>query len=86
MAVTGPRRLKPPWAWNWRPSRQDPENQNLVPNRSLITAPQHITLAPGDWVFMPPKQSNALFQFEEILLVRGGRLQEQRWRAFPRRY
>jgi D-serine deaminase-like pyridoxal phosphate-dependent protein len=68
------------------PLVSDPENQNLVPNQSLLTAPQHVTLAPGDWVFMHPKQSDALFQFEEILLVRGGRLQEDRWGAFPRRY
>jgi len=35
---------------------------------------------------MHPKQSDALFQFEEIMLIRGGRLQEESWRAFPRRY
>ena len=68
------------------PLVSDPENQNLVPNQSLLTAPQNITLAPGDWIFLHPKQSDALFQFEEIMLVRGGRLQEERWRAFPRRY
>ncbi len=68
------------------PLVSDPENQNLVPNQTLLTAPDHVTLGPGDWVFQHPKQSDALFQFEEILLVRGGRLQEERWRAFPRRY
>ncbi len=68
------------------PLVSDPENQNLVPNQSLLTAPRNISLAPGDWIFMHPKQSDALFQFEEIMLVRGGRLQEERWKAFPRRY
>lgn len=68
------------------PLVSDPENQNLVPNQSVVTAPQDVTLAPGDWVFMHPKQSDALFQFEEIMLVRGGRLQEESWKAFPRRY
>lgn len=68
------------------PLVSDPENQNLVPNQSLVTAPQDVTLNPGDWVFLHPKQSDALFQFEEILLVRGGRLQEERWGAYPRRY
>jgi hypothetical protein len=68
------------------PLVSDPENQNLVPNQSLLTAPRHVALTPGDWVFMHPKQSDALFQFEEILLVREGRLQEERWKAFPRRY
>jgi D-serine deaminase-like pyridoxal phosphate-dependent protein len=68
------------------PLVSDPENQNLVPNQSIVTAPQDVHLSPGDWVFMHPKQSDALFQFEEILLVRGGRLLEERWGAFPRRY
>lgn len=68
------------------PLVSDPENQNLVPNQSLVTAPQDVVLNPGDWVFLHPKQSDALFQFEEILLVRGGRLQKDTWRAYPRRY
>jgi D-serine deaminase-like pyridoxal phosphate-dependent protein len=68
------------------PLVSDPENQNLVPNQSVVTAPQDVNLGPGDWVFMHPKQSDALFQFEEIMLVRGGRLQEESWKAFPRRY
>lgn len=68
------------------PLVSDPENQNLVPNQSLVTAPKDVPIRPGDWVFLHPKQSDALFQFEEILLVRGGRVQEERWGAFPRRY
>jgi len=68
------------------PLVSDPENQNLVPNQPLITAPQDVLLNPGDWVFLHPKQSDALFQFEEILLVRGGRLQKDKWKAYPRRY
>jgi D-serine deaminase-like pyridoxal phosphate-dependent protein len=68
------------------PLVSDPENQNLVPNQSLVTVPNEVAIRPGDWVFLHPKQSDALFQFEEILLVRGGRVQEQRWSAFPRRY
>lgn len=68
------------------PLVSDPENQNLVPNQSLVTAPQDVVLNPGDWVFLHPKQSDAIFQFEEILLVRGVRLHKDRWRAYPRRY
>lgn len=64
----------------------DPENQNLVPNQTLLVAPKAPTIAPGDWVFQQPRQSDAIFQFEDILLVRGGRLLPERWRAFPRRY
>ncbi len=77
--------ISPPTLANM-PLVSDPENQNLVPNQSIVTAPQDVNLAPGDWVFMHPKQSDALFQFEEIMLVRGGRLLEERWGAFPRRY
>ena len=64
----------------------DPENQNLVPNQTLLVAPRTAPLAPGDWVFHQPRQSDAIFQFEDILLVRGGRLLPERWRSFPRRY
>jgi len=64
----------------------DPENQNLVPNLTLLTAPSDLILNPGDWIFQHPKQSDALFQFQEIRLVRAGRLMENRWRSFPRRY
>ncbi len=77
--------ISPPTLSNM-PLVSDPENQNLVPNQSVVVAPQDVTLGPGDWVFMHPRQSDALFQFEEIRLVRGGRLLEERWGAFPRRY
>jgi D-serine deaminase-like pyridoxal phosphate-dependent protein len=68
------------------PLVSDPENENLVPNETLLVAPSSPAIGPGDWVFQHPRLADALFQFEEILLVRGGRLQADRFRAYPRRY
>ncbi|MBL8955973.1 MAG: alanine racemase [Myxococcaceae bacterium] len=68
------------------PFTGDGENVNLIPNASWMTAPEGLTLGPGDWVFHQPKQGDALFQFEDILLVRDGRLVDRRWQSFPRRY
>jgi D-serine deaminase-like pyridoxal phosphate-dependent protein len=64
----------------------DPENMNLVPNQTLIVSPGDLTIAPGDWIFQQPRVADALFQFEEILLVRNGRFTGDRWSAYPRRY
>ncbi len=68
------------------PLVSDPENMNLVPNQSLIVAPGDITISPGDWIMHQPRLADAIFQFEDILLVRGGRLQSAKWKAYPRRY
>ena len=68
------------------PLVNDPENMNLVPNQTLIVAPGDITISPGDWVFQQPRVADAIFQFQDILLVRGGRLQGNVWQAYPRRY
>ncbi|HEY1957613.1 MAG TPA: alanine racemase [Polyangiaceae bacterium] len=68
------------------PLVNDPENMNLVPNQTLVVAPGDITIAPGDWIFHQPRVADAIFQFENILLVRGGRLQPETFRAYPRRY
>jgi D-serine deaminase-like pyridoxal phosphate-dependent protein len=68
------------------PLVNDPENMNLVPNQTLIVAPGDITISPGDWIFHQPRVADAMFQFQDILLVRGGRLQTQTWQAYPRRY
>jgi D-serine deaminase-like pyridoxal phosphate-dependent protein len=68
------------------PIESDPENQNLVPNQAQLLGPTTPVLAPGDWIFQLPRQSDAMFQFQDILLVRGGRLQSALWHPFPRRY
>lgn len=68
------------------PLVSDPTDVNLVPNQGLVTAPADTPIRPGDWVFYHPRQSDALFQFEHILQVRGGRIQSATMMPFPRRY
>ncbi len=68
------------------PLVNDPENENLVPNQTWLVAPTSPRVLPDDWIFQHPRQADAIFQFEDILLVRGGRLQPTSWKAFPRRY
>jgi D-serine deaminase-like pyridoxal phosphate-dependent protein len=64
----------------------DPTDYAMVPNQGMVTAPADTVIQPGDWVFYHPRQSDALFQFESILEVRGGRLQTATMAAYPRRY
>lgn len=64
----------------------DPTDHVMVPNQSLVTAPVDAQIREGDWVFFHPRQSDALFQFEHIRLVRGGRLQQETMRPYPRRF
>ncbi|MBS2026606.1 MAG: alanine racemase [Deltaproteobacteria bacterium] len=68
------------------PLVNDPENENLVPNQSWMVGPSSLSISPGDWIFQHPREGDAIFQFQNILLVRGGRLQSEGWQAFPRRY
>ena len=68
------------------PLVNDPENENLVPNQTWLVTPTSPRVLPDDWIFQHPRQADAIFQFEDILLVRGGRLQSTSWKAFPRRY
>lgn len=68
------------------PFVSDATDHVMVPNQGMVTAPAELAIAPGDWVFYHPRQSDALFQFERIHLVRGGRLESETWAAFPRRY
>ena len=64
----------------------DPTDFSQVPNQGMVTAPATATINPGDWVFFHPRQSDALFQFQQIMQVRGGRLQTTTMAPYPRRY
>ncbi|MBW2462766.1 MAG: alanine racemase [Deltaproteobacteria bacterium] len=68
------------------PLVSDATDHSMVPNQGLVTAPADTPINPGDWIYYHPRQSDALFQFEKILLVRGGRLQTETMAAYPRRY
>jgi D-serine deaminase-like pyridoxal phosphate-dependent protein len=59
---------------------------NQVPNQSWCTAPPDPPIGPGDWVFLHPIQGDGIFQFEQLLLVRGGHLTSGTFRPFARRY
>jgi hypothetical protein len=68
------------------PFVSDPTDHPLVPNQGLVTAPAETPIETGDWIYYHPRQADAIFQFERIMLVRGGRLQTETMAAFPRRY
>lgn len=63
----------------------DPPNENLVPNQSLLTASSKTQVSVGDFVFWRPVNSDAMVQFETIVCVRGGRVVGT-WTPIGRRY
>ncbi len=60
----------------------DPPNQNLLPNQSVVSGSDRVSLEVGDYVFYWPQQSDAMFQFNTILTTRGGRITGE-WKTFP---
>lgn len=68
------------------PLVSDATDHVMVPNQGMVTAPADTRIAAGDWVFYHPRQSDALFQFEEILEVQGGRFEGRTMAPLPRRY
>lgn len=68
------------------PFISDATDHSMVPNQGMVTAPAETEIGPGDWVFYHPRQSDALFQFEQLRMVRGGRLEGETMAAYPRRY
>jgi len=64
--------------YNERPS------DNRIPNQSLLNCSQAVPLQPGDFVFYRPLESDALMQFDEIHVVRGGKLVGI-WHPLPHR-
>ena len=68
------------------PIESDPDGANIVCNQSLMIGPNSPAIGPGDWVFAHARKSDLLFVFENIRLVRNGRLVPESWRCFPRRY
>jgi D-serine deaminase-like pyridoxal phosphate-dependent protein len=63
----------------------DPANENLVPNESILNGSSRVGWQLGDFAFYHPKQSDAMFQFEDILLIRQGTVVGT-WQVFDRRY
>jgi len=63
----------------------DPANENLVTNQSILNGSRKVGWGLGDFAFYYPKQSDAMFQFEDILLIRGGQVTGT-WDVFDVRY
>jgi len=63
----------------------DPANENLVTNQSILNGSRKVGWKMGDFAFYYPKQSDAMFQFEDILLIRGGKVTGT-WAVFDVRY
>lgn len=66
-------------------SRDDAPNENLMPNQSMIHKSSTLDHDVGDYVFLQPHQSDAMFQFEDILVFAKGELVD-RWQPVPLRY
>ncbi len=60
-------------------------NRNLLPNQDLYVGSKNYDIKRGDFLFFRPEESDLLFDFEEILAVRGTKV-EARWRPFTRRF
>jgi D-serine deaminase-like pyridoxal phosphate-dependent protein len=63
----------------------DPANENLVTNQSILNGSRKVGWGMGDFAFYYPKQSDAMFQFEDILLIRNGKVTGT-WDVFDVRY
>jgi len=63
----------------------DPANENLVTNQSILNGSRKVGWGLGDFAFYYPKQSDAMFQFEDILLIRKGKVIGT-WQVFDIRY
>ncbi|MBK8254847.1 MAG: alanine racemase [Polyangiaceae bacterium] len=68
------------------PFVNDATDHNHVPNQTLLTAPASTPIKRGDWIFFHPRQSDVIFQFQEVLQVRGGQLTNDVFAAYPRRF
>jgi D-serine deaminase-like pyridoxal phosphate-dependent protein len=60
----------------------DPPNQNLLPNQSLLGISEKVPLSVGDYIFYWPQQSDAMFQFHNLLTIREGSIHGE-WKTFP---
>lgn len=66
------------------PLYNDRPSDNRIPNQTLLNVAKSHPIQSGDLVFFRPAQADVLTQFEEIILVRGGRMAGT-WHPIPRR-
>ena len=67
------------------PVTSGPLNQNLLPNQSNYNASSKTPMKVGDFLFFHPQQSDAISQFEEIVVIRKNRI-VGRWKSFEIKY
>ena len=67
------------------PITSGPLNQNLLPNQSNYNASSKTPMDVGDFLFFHPQQSDAIFQFEEIIVLRRNKI-VARWKSFQTKY
>ncbi len=60
----------------------DPPNQNMLPNQSLLSISNSAPLSVGDYIFYWPQQSDAMFQFNTCITIREGEITGE-WKTFP---
>ena len=59
--------------------------QPMMPNQGMIYGKPSRPLNVGDFVYFRPRETDAIFQFDEILLIRNGRIAGS-WKPIDRRY
>lgn len=60
----------------------DPPNQNMLPNQTLLAVSDKVPLSIGDYIFYWPQQSDAMFQFHTCITIRKGAITGE-WKTFP---
>jgi D-serine deaminase-like pyridoxal phosphate-dependent protein len=60
----------------------DPPNQNMLPNQTLLSISDSAPLSVGDYIFYWPQQSDAMFQFHTCITIREGAITGE-WKTFP---
>lgn len=60
----------------------DPPNQNMLPNQTLLSISDRAPISVGDYIFYWPQQSDAMFQFHNLLTIREGVITGE-WKTFP---
>lgn len=59
-------------------------NANLLPNQYMLNGSKTVAAGVGDFIFYRPGEGDAIFQFEQILVVRGGKVVDV-WKPLPTR-
>jgi D-serine deaminase-like pyridoxal phosphate-dependent protein len=73
--IVYPRGLRPGWFY-------EPEIRNLLPNQSLISGSASIKAEVGDYIWLHPREGDAIAVYRDIIAARGSKA-EARWQPLP---